>query len=174
VRERLRAAGTEDLAAWEKVRALLQDAVGESTFEIWLEQLELVAVDLEGTLVVSAPAETVGWVVGRFGRVFDRAAQQAGRGLRLADEVERRAAEPLTPAGAAARAARASMSADGRSPRGVCVAGRPADVPPVLSEVVLSDMPAAGRADQSPRKPTYTSDFPSSFTDVYTHTREVS
>ena len=71
--------GEEDLAAWERVRALLREAVGESTFEIWLARLELIAVDLEGTLIVSAPAETVGWVARRFGRVLDGAARRAGR-----------------------------------------------------------------------------------------------
>ena len=78
MRERLRAAGEADLAAWEQVRAFLREAVGESTFEIWLASLELIAVDLEGTLVVSAPAETVGWVARRFGRILD--ARGAARG----------------------------------------------------------------------------------------------
>jgi hypothetical protein len=174
VRERLRAAGKEDLAAWEQVRALLRDAVGESTFEIWLARLELIAIDVEGALVVAAPSETAGWVARRFGRILDGAAQRAGRILRVADEVERRASEPLTPTGAAARAAQAGAPADLRSRRGAGVGGRSADVPPVLSGVELLDGPAVARADQSRRKSTYTSVYPSSYTDVYTHTREVS
>jgi hypothetical protein len=156
VRERLRAAGQEDLAAWGQVRALLRDAVGESTFEIWLERFELIAVDLECALVVSAPAETTGWVVRRFGRVLDAAAQRAGCGLRVADEVERRAAEPLA---AAAGAAPAGLSADGRSRRGAGVAGRAADVQAALSGVVPPDGFRIGRVDQSARSRTYSSDL---------------
>jgi hypothetical protein len=95
VRERLRAAGEEDLPVWERVRALLREAVGESTFDLWLAPLELIALDLEGALVVSAPRETVGWVARRFGRILDGAAERAGRQLRVADELERQAAESL-------------------------------------------------------------------------------
>jgi len=58
LRRRLRAAGEEDLAAWEQVRTILREAVGESVFEIWLARLELIALDLQGTLIVSAPPET--------------------------------------------------------------------------------------------------------------------
>ena len=130
MRERLRAAGEADLAAWEQMRALLREAVGESTFEIWLAPLELIAVDLEGTLVVSAPAETVGWVARRFGRVLDGAAQRAGRRLRIADEVERKAAESLDPAAAAARVRRRSACPLARgsvdmSARSSCAADAP-------------------------------------------------
>ena len=62
---RLRAAGGADHAAWDQIRAMLLDDVGESTFEIWLAPLELIVVDLEDTLVVSARPETVGWVAPR-------------------------------------------------------------------------------------------------------------
>ena len=54
VRARLRAAGGADRAGWEQIRAVLLDAVGESTFEIWLTPVELLAVDLDGELVVTA------------------------------------------------------------------------------------------------------------------------
>jgi hypothetical protein len=77
------------------VRASLLQAVGESTFEIWLAPLELIALDPEGALVVSAPRETVGWVARRFGRILDGAAERGGRRLRVADELERQAAESL-------------------------------------------------------------------------------
>jgi hypothetical protein len=80
---------------------MLLDAVGESTFEIWLAPLERIAVDLEGALVVSAPRETVGWVTRRFGRILNSAAKRVGRRLRLADELERQAAEALSPPSAA-------------------------------------------------------------------------
>jgi len=101
VRARLRAAGEADHATWEQSRAVLREAVGDSTFEIWLAPLELIAVDLNGALVVSAPRETVGWVARRFGRILDSAAEQAGRRLRIADELEPQAAEALSPASAA-------------------------------------------------------------------------
>jgi hypothetical protein len=171
VRDRLRAAREADLVAWEQVHALPRDAVGESTLEIWLERLELIAVDPDGALVVSAPAVTVGWVVSRFGRVLDGAAQREGRRLRVADEVERWAAGPLA-AGAGASAA--GLSADAQSRRGVRVAGRAADVQAARSGVVPSGRSGASRDDQSARKPVDRSAYPSSYTDVYTHTREVS
>jgi hypothetical protein len=114
VRARLRAAGEADLAAWDQARAILREAVGESTFEIWLAPLELIAIDLEGTLIVSAPDETVGWIADRFARVLDDAAQHAGRPLRVADEAERKAAESLAPAPAAGSAAPVGLSADAR------------------------------------------------------------
>jgi hypothetical protein len=95
VRARLVAAGVADLEAWGQTRAVLRETVGESTFEIWLAALELIAVDRDGTLVLSAPQATLGWLAQRFGRLLDRAAEDAGRRLRMADEVERAAAATL-------------------------------------------------------------------------------
>jgi DnaA N-terminal domain len=171
VRERLRAAGEEDLTAWQRVRALLRDGVGESNFEIWLERLELIAVDPDGTLVVVAPSETAGWVARRFGHVLDRAAQRVGRRLRVADEVERRAAEPLA---TAAGVAPAGASADGRSPRGAGSADSATEVLSARSGAAPPDGSDASLADQSAPSPTHRSASPSSYTDVYTQTREVS
>jgi hypothetical protein len=70
-------------------------AVGESQFGIWLAPLELLAVDVEGTLVLSTPREMTGWVSDRFGRVLDRAADRVGRQLRIANELEWQAARDL-------------------------------------------------------------------------------
>jgi hypothetical protein len=152
VRARLRAAGEADRAAWERARAVLLDAVGQSMFEIWLAPLELIALDLEGTLVVSAPRETVGWVARRFGRILDSAAHQAGCQLRLADELERRAAESLSPIAAAAPG---DVSARGSHERSNGFA-------PDVSSGGSGDTPADGSA------------YPSSCTDVYNHLKEVS
>jgi hypothetical protein len=145
VRSRLRAAGEADREAWDQIRAVLLDVVGESTFEIWLAPLELLAVDLEGELVVSAPRETLGWVARRFGRILDSGAERAGRRLRLADEPERDAAKTL-----------GSTTAPGpdrvsvrRSVEQRC--GFPADVSP------------GGSGDPSGDGSAY----PSSYTDVY-------
>jgi chromosomal replication initiation ATPase DnaA len=97
VRARLAAGSGADRTAWEQVRTLLLQTVGESTFEIWLEPLELIAVDGSGTLILSAPDATVSWLRKRFGRLLNRAAEAVGRPLRIADEVERKAAETLVP-----------------------------------------------------------------------------
>ena len=124
---------------------MLLDVVGESTFEIWLAPLELIAVDLEGALVVSAPRETVGWVARRFGRILDTAAERAGRRLRIADELERHAAEalsPTTPPSAADVSARRSVE-------------RP------------SGFRANASADRSRDTAADGSAYPSSYTDVY-------
>jgi hypothetical protein len=175
VRARRGAAGEADLAAWKQVRGLLREAVGESTFEIWLASLELIAVDVEGMLIVSAPAETVGWVARRFGRILDAAAQRAGRTLRVADEVERRAAEPLVPAAVApASTATVSVSTDACFGEHVGSESSAADAPVDTSVGSLAEGPRARLDDQSTRKPTYTSAYPSSYADVYTKTKEVS
>ena len=94
VRERLAAAGAAEQAAWEQIRARLLQAVGESTFDIWLAPLELIAVDLAASLVIDTPAATRSWVQTRFGRLLERCAAEAGRAIRFAKELERLALEP--------------------------------------------------------------------------------
>ncbi len=141
-----------DHAAWERARAVLLDAIGESAFEIWLARLELIAVDLDGTLVASAPPETVGWIARRFGRILDSAAERAGRRMRIADEPERRAAEALS---AIASAAPADLSAGKSAER---------------SRRVRADVSTGGSSDPSVDGSAY----PSSHTDVYNQFKEVS
>jgi hypothetical protein len=80
---------SEAVADWVRIRGSLLDAVGKDRFAIWLEPLELIAVDRDGLLVVAAPSQTVLWVRSRFGRVMAGCAQRVGRRLRLADEPER-------------------------------------------------------------------------------------
>jgi len=108
VRAQLSELQPADRGGWQQIRALLLEAVGESTFEIWLSQLELLAVDRDGRLMVGTPEATRGWVCTRFGRLLERCADRAGRGIRFADErehaaVQRSAAAP--PSLAAAREA---------------------------------------------------------------------
>jgi hypothetical protein len=88
IRHQLRAASDGDLADWERIRSELRVLVGESTFEIWLAQLELAATDPGGRLVLAAPASTRSWVADRFARAFDRAGVAVDRSVRLADERE--------------------------------------------------------------------------------------
>ncbi|MGH2868363.1 MAG: DnaA N-terminal domain-containing protein, partial [Solirubrobacteraceae bacterium] len=104
IREQLRAANEADLADWERIRGELRVLVGESTFEIWLAQLELAATDPSGCLVLAAPASTRSWVADRFARAFDRAGVAVDRTVRLADERELRLLEALAPIPAAAPA----------------------------------------------------------------------
>jgi hypothetical protein len=79
----------QDHADWHEVRSVLGEIVGESTFEIWLAQLELAAVGSAGELVVCAPPSVRSWISERFDRAFDRAGR-IGRPLRLADEHDER------------------------------------------------------------------------------------
>jgi DnaA N-terminal domain len=88
IRHQLRAASDGDLADWERIRSELRVLVGESTFEIWLAQLELAATDPGGRLVLAAPASTRSWVAHRFARAFDHAGVVVDRSVRLADERE--------------------------------------------------------------------------------------
>jgi hypothetical protein len=152
VRARFRTAGEADHAAWKQIRAVLLDVVGESTFEIWLAPLGLIAVDLEGALVVSAPRETVGWIARRFGRILDTVAERAGRQLRIADELERQAAEALSPIAVTA-------PADGSARTSV---ERPSGVSADATSVRSCDTSANGSA------------YPSSHTDVYNQLKGVS
>ena len=77
VRRHLGIPGLVDRDDWEQVRNHLRELVGDSTFEIWLEPLELIAVDPVGTLVIAAPAATRGWVEQRFSRVLARCGRAA-------------------------------------------------------------------------------------------------
>ena len=63
-------------------------AAGESTFAIWLSDLELVAVDPEGLLVLTGPQDTLAWVQNRFDRLISRCSARAGRRLRFASQPE--------------------------------------------------------------------------------------
>jgi chromosomal replication initiator protein len=73
----------EPTAAWRELRAELRRVVGESTYEIWLEPLELVALR-DGRLLIDAPAATHGWVSKRFGRLIDRCAKDVfGTGVQV-------------------------------------------------------------------------------------------
>jgi hypothetical protein len=94
VRRGLGLPAAEDRAGWERIRSMLLEAVGDSTFALWIEPLELIAVDRSGALVVAAPTEMVSWVRERFGRIIAGCAERAGHQLRLADESERRALGP--------------------------------------------------------------------------------
>jgi chromosomal replication initiator protein len=67
-------AHTEVAPAWRDIRAELRRAVGESTYEIWLEPLEAQCV--EGRLLLlKAPAATQSWVAKRFGRLLESCAR---------------------------------------------------------------------------------------------------
>jgi hypothetical protein len=85
VRGTLGVPGACDHADWGRIRTLLAEAVGESTFAIWLEPVELIAIDADGALVLHAPPELRGWLQERFGRVVAQAAERAGRATRMAD-----------------------------------------------------------------------------------------
>jgi hypothetical protein len=107
IREQLRAPSDGDLADWDRIRGELRRLVGESTFEIWLAQIELAAIDPGGCLLLTAPVATRSWVAGRFARAFDRAGAAVDRSVRLADERDLRLLDALAtcPSPAAAHAA---------------------------------------------------------------------
>jgi hypothetical protein len=77
-----------DRADWQRIRKLLEATVGESTFAIWLDPLELIAIDGERRLVVAAPAAAASWTQTRFGQLLASFATQLGRELRFASEPE--------------------------------------------------------------------------------------
>jgi chromosomal replication initiator protein len=91
----------EPTAAWRELRADLRRAVGDSTFEIWLEPLELVAFR-DGKLLIDAPTATRAWVTKRFGRLLaTRARSVFGDNVevQLSSHGVDRAGEPASQAG---------------------------------------------------------------------------
>jgi hypothetical protein len=147
VRAQLATVTPPDRAAWEQVRGLLLEAVGESTFAIWLEPLELIAIDRNRVLVVSAPPQTDAWIRDRFGSLIARCAERAARELRICDERERAAVEP------SARGARTS-----------------AHLSSGQSSTVSHDTSSDSRSGRSSRQSSYTS----TYTHVYNQAKEVS
>jgi hypothetical protein len=91
VRRGLGLPGATDRSDWDEIRKRLRELVGESMFEIWLDSLELIAIDPSGALVVDAPPVTFLWLRHRYGRVIRRCAEEASRALRFAEEPERQA-----------------------------------------------------------------------------------
>jgi hypothetical protein len=97
IRRELRAPSEGDVGDWRRARDALRRIVGESTFEIWLAQLELIAVDARGCLLIVAPAATRGWIAERFAQAFDRAGPPL-RSLRLASDRERQLVDAIAAA----------------------------------------------------------------------------
>ncbi len=64
----------EPVAAWRAIRAELRQALGESTYEIWIAPLEVKA--FEGTILfLTAPPATRAWTAKRFGRILESCAK---------------------------------------------------------------------------------------------------
>ncbi len=61
-------------SAWREIRARLRQAVGESSYEIWLAPLELKAWD-GAILLLQAPPATQSWVTKHFGAAIEKCAQ---------------------------------------------------------------------------------------------------
>jgi chromosomal replication initiator protein len=83
-------AHVDELApVWRDIRAELQRAVGQSTYELWLAPLEIKSWD--GTvLALQVPVATQSWVVKRFGRIVENCASRViGRAVRVSFDVGR-------------------------------------------------------------------------------------
>ena len=79
-----------DHDAWNACRELLRQAVGNSTFQIWMADLELIAVSRrDQALLITGRPETALWVSRRYGRLLASLADHCGRPVRVADERER-------------------------------------------------------------------------------------
>jgi hypothetical protein len=91
VRRGLGLPGLADRNDWNQIRSGLRELVGDSMFAIWLEPLELIAIDPGGALVIDAPPATFSWLKRRYGRVIARCVEGASRRFRFAEEPERQA-----------------------------------------------------------------------------------
>jgi hypothetical protein len=91
VRRGLAIPGVTDRQDWEQIRQALRELVGESTFEIWLDPLELIAIDPAGALVIDAPSAMLSWLRHRYEGVLGRCTGEASRRFRFAEEPEHQA-----------------------------------------------------------------------------------
>ncbi|MDQ6806757.1 MAG: hypothetical protein M3065_17760 [Actinomycetota bacterium] len=89
-----------DQADWLAIRTHVVDRVPAHIFDIWLADLELIAVDQDGFLLLSCHAQTRSWLEDRFGPLLQAAASTVARRLRLASEAEVKAISvfPAAPA----------------------------------------------------------------------------
>ena len=91
IRRRLGLRTAIDRDDWSRMCTQLRQAVGEGQFAIWLEPIELIAIDSQDPLVIAPPTATRDWVQKRFGRLLSECAQRESRQLRFADDAERAA-----------------------------------------------------------------------------------
>jgi hypothetical protein len=89
IRRRLGLPTATDHDDWRRTGTLLREAVGESQFAIWLEPIELIAIDSQNALVIAPPPATLDWIQRRFGRLLSECALRVSRELRFADDAER-------------------------------------------------------------------------------------
>ena len=61
-------------SAWRDIRDQVRQAVGDSTFDIWIAPLEVKAWDGD-VLTIQAPRATQAWVAKRFGRILETSAR---------------------------------------------------------------------------------------------------
>ena len=60
----------EPSSAWREIRVELRRMVGESTYDIWLDPIEVKALD-GAVLLLQAPPATQAWVAKRFGHILE-------------------------------------------------------------------------------------------------------
>jgi hypothetical protein len=88
-----------DRSDWDQIRSELSRIAGESIFDLWLFELEPVAVDQAGSLVLACPPPTRGWVAERYGRLLELAGRSVNRQPRLATDREMQLLAALADAG---------------------------------------------------------------------------
>jgi hypothetical protein len=89
LRRSLRLPTASDLADWRHIREQLTGGLPASTFAIWIDPLELAAVDLgDGALLLACPEGMVGWVSDRFLPLIERCTAERGRPVRIADRTQ--------------------------------------------------------------------------------------
>jgi chromosomal replication initiator protein len=64
----------EPSSAWREIRVELRRMVGESTYDIWLDPIEVKALD-GAVLLLQAPPATQAWVAKRFGHILETCAR---------------------------------------------------------------------------------------------------
>jgi DnaA N-terminal domain len=97
VRRGLDSPSAENLTAFRQIRSQLRRRIGDDMFAIWLDPVELIAIDRARRLVLAAPEPTAAWTSERFSRLIATAASELGRDVRFANEGERHAVGASAP-----------------------------------------------------------------------------
>ncbi len=121
-----------DERAFTEILGLLRGRVSEEMFDVWLDPLELVAVNADSELMIVAPDPTRGWLIDRYGPAITAAAIAIGRRVTVADSAQAHAWRLQHPTALVAPAA----TAEEEVPTGAVSGGEGSgsEVPPGVTE----------------------------------------
>jgi hypothetical protein len=97
LRRSLRPPGTGDLTDWQHMREHVAGGLEASLLAKWIDPLELVGIDGDGTLLLACPERMAGWVSDRYLPLIERCAAARGRAARIAERSQLAALQGRAP-----------------------------------------------------------------------------